>query len=149
MKTLPFTIALLLANTWLAAGAGAEVYRWVDKNGKIHYSDKKPPDSNVENISSQVEKSNIDESSRETRKLGKIFAPESAAEIRLRQQQQAQQEARRQQHEDKCKQARERLSKLKGRIYFIDKNGKAYNISEKERKRREEAMEDFIRQQCS
>ncbi|WP_163831169.1 glutaredoxin family protein [Spartinivicinus ruber] len=37
------TAALLLTiTTLLVSTANAEIYRWVDKNGKVHFSDKKP-----------------------------------------------------------------------------------------------------------
>jgi len=38
-------IILILATAFLAATAGAaEVYRWVDENGEVHYSETLPPD---------------------------------------------------------------------------------------------------------
>ncbi|MDB5813195.1 MAG: hypothetical protein JWN23_312 [Rhodocyclales bacterium] len=40
---------LLAALFALCAGsAQAQVYRWVDKDGKVHYSDNPPPDAKVE-----------------------------------------------------------------------------------------------------
>jgi len=33
-------LSLVVAVAW---SAGAQVYRWVDKDGKVHYSDTKPP----------------------------------------------------------------------------------------------------------
>ena len=43
MKRLSVAIALALC---LALPASAQMYKWVDSNGKVHYSDKPPP-SNV------------------------------------------------------------------------------------------------------
>jgi len=44
-KTRYSTIILLCAGALLAnSGACAEVYRWVDENGEVHYSETLPPD---------------------------------------------------------------------------------------------------------
>ncbi len=39
MKRLAIAVAAML----VAAGAGAQMYRWVDKDGKVHYTDSPPP----------------------------------------------------------------------------------------------------------
>ncbi len=36
--------AMLLGATWAAPAGAAEVYRWVDENGEVHYSESLPPD---------------------------------------------------------------------------------------------------------
>ena len=44
--TLRTTLLVLLCA--LALPATAQVYRWVDKDGKVHYTDQKPPDVQAE-----------------------------------------------------------------------------------------------------
>jgi hypothetical protein len=41
---------LLLAALLLAAPASAQVYKWVDKDGKVHYSDKAPKNANAKDM---------------------------------------------------------------------------------------------------
>jgi hypothetical protein len=41
-------IALLFTLCALALPATAQVYRWVDKDGKVHYASQKPPDVQAE-----------------------------------------------------------------------------------------------------
>ncbi len=41
----PLLAALGLVGWLLAAAASAQLYRWVDKDGKVHYSDTPPPSS--------------------------------------------------------------------------------------------------------
>ena len=36
-------IAAFAASAWLSASADTEVYKWVDPQGRIHYSDRPPP----------------------------------------------------------------------------------------------------------
>lgn len=57
MNTCKYALyAVLLA---LSAPAGAEIYRWTDSDGSVHFSDEKPanPDQAVEEI--QLESANI------------------------------------------------------------------------------------------
>jgi hypothetical protein len=42
--TLSCSIAALLLGGLIASAAAAEVYRWVDENGEVHYSESLPPD---------------------------------------------------------------------------------------------------------
>jgi len=46
MMTKTATLAAILFVS--LASAQAEVYRWTDKDGKVHYSDNPPPDAKVE-----------------------------------------------------------------------------------------------------
>jgi len=41
---------LLVLALCLALPVGAQVYRWVDKDGKVHYSSQKPPDVEVKEL---------------------------------------------------------------------------------------------------
>ena len=36
-------IAAFTASAWLSASADTEVYKWIDPQGRIHYSDRPPP----------------------------------------------------------------------------------------------------------
>ncbi|MBA4342817.1 MAG: hypothetical protein C0423_11785 [Methylibium sp.] len=38
-----FTLHLVLASFAASSAVAAEVYKWVDKDGKVHYSERKPP----------------------------------------------------------------------------------------------------------
>lgn len=49
------SFVLLLGITWLMPGvAMAEVYKWIDENGKIHFSDQKPDGLKSETLDIQV-----------------------------------------------------------------------------------------------
>ncbi len=43
-------IAILILLCALALPATAQVYRWVDKDGKVHYASQKPPDVTAEEL---------------------------------------------------------------------------------------------------
>jgi len=123
----------------------AEVYRWVDKNGKVHYTDKKPaPDA--ENITKEVNKQNLDSSSREIERINQMHREDEQA-ARAAQQRQA--EARAQAMRAPCAEAKTRLKKMKGYVTFIDENGKVVTVTEKERQEKVAELERDIRANCT
>ena len=49
-----FLTLWLLPIVAVSATCPAEVYKWVDENGKVHFSDKKPEDSQAETLDIRV-----------------------------------------------------------------------------------------------
>jgi glutaredoxin len=43
-------LMLLAAATLFAASAGAQTYRWIDKDGRVHYSDTPPPGAAAKSV---------------------------------------------------------------------------------------------------
>lgn len=128
----------------------SEIYRWVDNQGKVHFSDKKPPSTEAaEDISGQLQPLNSDSSASETAKLQQVFQGETPEEQAYRQQQQAQQQQQEDLREQGCQKARQQLSILRGRVAFIDPDGKEVVITEEERVRRADELDRQIRQHCS
>jgi hypothetical protein len=128
----------------------SEIYRWVDNQGKVHFSDKKPPSTEAaEDISGQLQPLNSDSSASETAKLQQVFQGETPEEQAYRQQQQAQQQQQEDLREQGCQKARQQLSILRGRVAFIDPDGKEVVITEEERARRADELDRQIRQHCS
>lgn len=136
-----FLIGLLSFN----ADAIAEVYRWVDKNGKVHYTDRKPaPDA--ENITKDVNKQNIDSSSREIEKINQMQREE---EEEKRKSQQRQAQARAQAVQAPCAAAKTRLKQMKGHVIFVDDMGKAVTVTESERQKKVVELEREIHINCA
>lgn len=93
MKThLPIALAALLATLAFGAHAG-QVYKWVDKDGKVHYSNTPPPES------AQRERQVLDESGRVTETLDAAKTPEELEAERQRQAELAEQERLRKEQE--------------------------------------------------
>lgn len=125
--------------------APAEVYRWVDKNGKVHYTDQKPaPDA--ENITKQVNKQNLDSSSREVEKIGQMLREDEEAERALHAEQEKAHSQAMQAH---CVAAKNRLDKMKGYVIFLDDSGKAVTVTEKERQEKVAELESYINANCA
>lgn len=147
-----FTPATLLTIVGIVLScnlAHAEVYRWTDENGKVHYSDSPPKNIAHEDISEKVRPINYEQSGEEREKLGKIFAPETPEEKQLKQQQQQAQRQQAAKQEQKCNEARRLYNIVKDeRFYMIDEDGKSYDISKEEAKQRREEIEKFLQENC-
>lgn len=143
-------IALVAFMLILSTPSLAEIYRWVDNQGKVHFSDKKPTSTEpVEDISAQLQPLNSDSSASETAKLQQVFQGETPEEQAYREQQQAQQQQQEDLHQKACQKARQQLSILRGRVAFIDPNGSEVVITEEERARRADELDQQISQHCS
>lgn len=74
MRLLPITALVILGFIGMVGDTDAKVYRWVDENGKVHYSDE--PKANAEEVDlSEVRENTI--SLGTTRKITKAPEPEA------------------------------------------------------------------------
>ena len=131
----------------LASSPQAEVYRWVDENGKTHYSDKKPK-TKAEDITEAVKKQNIDTSIEEQRKLQEIFRPENEADREYYRQQQLKNQPT-PEHRQHCNKQRRYLNKIDGRVQFVDEEGNVVPVTEKQRQQRVEELQRYLAEHCS
>lgn len=123
--------------------AHAEVYRWTDANGKVHYSDKRPKTA-AEDVTEKVKQTNLDTSTAERQKLETLFRKENDADREYKQQQ-ARPNA---ELLLRCKEARDYLNTISGRVQFIDKDGKAVTVTEEERKLKVAETQALIKEHC-
>lgn len=124
-----------------------EIYRWVDSEGKVHYSDRKQADD-AEDVTDKVRVHNIDTSQDEQRKLQKIFRAENEADREYYRQQQAQQQPSIEQRK-RCQKMRKYLADISGRVQFLDENDKPMKVTEAQRKQKVAEVEQLIRTNCS
>lgn len=121
----------------------AEVYRWTDANGKVHYSDKRPKTA-AEDITEKVKQTNVDTSTAEHQKLETLFRKENEADREFKKEQ-ARPNA---ELLIRCKEARDYLNTISGRVQFIDKDGKAVTVTEEERKQKVIETQALIKERC-
>lgn len=128
-----------------SSGSLAEVYRWVDKAGKVHFSDK-PPAANAENITKQVNKQNLDTSREELNKLEQLHR-----DTAQQQRQQTQLEPTAAQAyalATHCAAAKTRLKNISRNVIFLDGDGKVVNVNEKERQEMVAELTAHIHNNC-
>ena len=142
-------VCILLLIVPFVASTSAEIYRWTDAQGKTHFSEH-PPEEQVksEEISSQLSPLNRDSSTEETKKLQRLFKDATPEEQAHQQQEKTQQQQQDQQKNLACNKAKNKLQKLRGRVYFTDDNGQEVVISEKERQQRVIRLEKEIQRRC-
>ncbi|MGI1679626.1 MAG: DUF4124 domain-containing protein [Cellvibrionaceae bacterium] len=144
-----FLFAILFCSSSYMPLATAEIYKWTDEKGKIHFSDKPPANKKAEDITESTTKTNVDTSQNEQYKLNKIFAKETEGEkqSRLRETQQAQKEKI--EMKRRCTKAKKNLKFLREeRFYTLDENGKENTMSERERNELAKEYNQLIKQNC-
>ena len=125
----------MLAAALLASSVQAQVFKWVDENGKTHYGEKPPPGVKATEIG--VPASPASSSAPETSQQWK----EKEIEFRQRSQEREQKEKAAQreglERKQRCSYARSRLSLYgsPGSIYEQDDQGKRTYLKEEDRGR--------------
>lgn len=128
------TNAWWVVAAWLVAvPVQAEVYKWVDENGKVQFGDRPPASQPAEDISKSVEKTNIDHASKDL--AGAAYsatsektADEEALEARRKEQ-------LREKIGSECTRLKEGIKVISSgeRVSFTDENGKEVQVLEKDR----------------
>jgi len=127
--------------------AYSEVYQWKDEYGQVHFGDRPPTNIKADDISNKLDNINISTD---------LSSPELLLE-QLQQKEQAQHEKRQEALEkrknmsslaDICRDAKNYLRTIKGRVVFIDERGKELKVSERERQKEVIKMKGIIRQKC-
>ena len=108
---------LFLLVTLLAGGAQAEIYKWVDANGNVHYSDSPPPGDSAQQVqlAPQPSEESLQQGREENARRLRYQQRESAArketkETQQKEQQQSEKQAAKLQSQ--CKEARQQLKIL-------------------------------------
>ena len=124
----------------------AEVFRWVDSEGNVHFSDQPPPSSNPKKIN--LNAVNTDDSRESREKLNQVFAGETQAEKQQRLQQQALNKQRQAEQDKHCTKAKKELDKIQGPVTFVDNQGNPVEVSERERQRRAAQFAREVQKYC-
>ena len=145
MKTgIAIIVAALLL---LSFSVKAELYRWTEADGKVHFSDRKPDaaEKEVEVESVEIKPINIDESHEAWQALNRVLPKEDRHQT---QQQVRDNQQRAQEIERHCRGARQYLRDISGPVNFIDDDGNPVQVSERERQQRQAEMERYVKEHC-
>jgi len=126
----------------LSMSATAEIYTWVDENGKKHFSDQPPADQNISTeVTKEIKLLNIDagypagivvDPTRKGRKKEKALQKAAAAE----------------RMNETCARAKTDLEMLSGRVVFHDEGGNELRVSEADRVKMEKSLRAVIKERC-
>lgn len=129
--------------------SSAEVYKWVDEHGKVHFGDRPPNRDSAEEISNTLQELNVSTD---------YSSPEMIQRMEQQQREQQKQAYQRQAKQIKsyesevqnwCREAKTRLHNLQGRVRFYDEAGNDVYVSESERKEREASLKAEIEKNCN
>ncbi len=140
----------ILIILWLMScvAAQAEVYKWVDASGKTHFGDKAPEKARVEVMDKQLEKINVDESSRSIVPLSGATAEKTQDEKAL---EHKRIEKLRKAIGPYCEKMKKDIQSIArgDRGVFLDENGKDEKVPERERATKlEEFRERYAQVGC-
>lgn len=143
--------ALLLATLLFAIAAHGEMYKWVDPQGNVHYSDQPPPNVKAKPLNVQLPPSSAAPANAE-----KSLADQEMSFRKRRQEEQAaekkeaQQEAQAKQKQDNCNQAQGYLRTLQagGRIFTYDASGNRQYMDDASRQKAMEKAQKDVDQWC-
>jgi len=146
---LVFMLSLLCAYSTIVS---AEIYKWVDENGRTHYGDRPAGDGDKLNIKNEPDKSSAAPSSTQDR-LRKQQRFLRAREIERSQKKQADAKARQREAQRKrnCGRARDELTRLSraSGVYTTDESGQRSYLSREARAAAEAQLKQKIKKFCS
>lgn len=143
LRGLPALLILLAA-----LPASAEIHKWTDAQGRVHFGDK-PTDSRIQSQEVQVHdyKPGADADTRNIYERRQRLldaghdAKKSASGSKT-----ADSAAQARQRE--CTEARERIQKISGRVVFQDAEGNTVQVTEQQRMEKQRVLENWLRENC-
>ena len=147
-------IIVILIVVFIHHDSNAKVYKWVDENGKVHYSDKPFDDKSKElKIKDNVNPQQQREAQKRAQKL--IKAQQRSVKNRLESEHEQRQQ--KQQNEEKtrqigvaCARAKEglRILQMQRPVYDMDEKGERRFLSDEQRKKEITQLKQEIASHC-
>lgn len=154
-RYLRFSICGVAGILLSASAIAAEVYKWVDEDGVMHFSDNPPKSGNVDtlNMDHTVTSSGIaPQASNNSAAENLSGAEPSAAQQRRDEIAAARQEKKEQQaeYEELCKKHKDRLERMEParRVMYTNNDGEVVRMDDDQRMAMIEFSRDFIGQNC-
>lgn len=146
-KGIMFLIGLFMWSSMESSLMAGEVYKFIDKNGKVQFGDEPIPGSETITINTSPSQ---DSSYAERLEKQKKLSEATAADREQTEKAKAQQVAQSQEMESKCKEVKEqlRILDLKRPVYTVDDKGARAYLSDADRSAKVSEYNDMIGQFC-
>ena len=144
-------IVLVLA---ISPGQAAQVYKWIDENGKVHFSDRPPDDAatSAESVEIKVESGagSSAASEVERRQLQKRLLEVFERERKEKKEAKAKEREEKQALAKRCNEARDQLRQLQDAsfLYDVDDDGERIVYTDKQRESATSEFEKQIEKHC-
>jgi len=128
--------------------ASAEIYKWTDADGRVHFGDK-PTDQKIQAKEIEVKDymPGTDTGSRESnQRPQRAMTPGSEGKQKTSAQDSANAAAEAQ--KQRCDIARDTLQKISGRVIFTDDNGKPLHVTEQQRIEKQRELDAWVQENC-
>jgi hypothetical protein len=149
MAKILLVLVLLLS---FSGAAFSAMYKWVDKEGHVHYGDCPPPDCKSEQIETAPgpSKEETQRSRERTERLMQEQKQSEAVRKEKRESEQKKVEETEVARKKKCKDFNSKIYLLKqpGTISFTDDEGNIIRPSDKQREKMISDMEAFLKENC-
>ncbi|MFN3714821.1 MAG: DUF4124 domain-containing protein [Alcanivoracaceae bacterium] len=149
MRRTPLWVAGILALTPVAAPA--ELYRWTDDSGRVHFSDRPPEHSHAEVIDTPTLP--VMETDADTRARQQRLQRFQQAQAEQQQQEQKEADAARREREktvgQACRKARADLKVLSGRVRYRNPDGSLREVSPQEVAKDRDKVNQWIAKNCA
>lgn len=147
IKLSVITASVLIVGLSVIPPVGAEVYRWTDENGKVHFGDRAPQNAPVEDVTEQAKAVNIDSSSEQLHTMERLYPKDDPNDKPRPSKSQLQKHKLALKH--RCDQARSELEIYTSiPFYYQHQNGSFSTISSLERDRRADELKKDISKYC-
>lgn len=144
MKRIIYLLLFLVSS--LALPLQAEIYKWTDEHGNVHFGDRPPGQGQAEDISSSLKQLNISTDLSNPRLI------QQAEQSRRKANQSGnsdKQDKELNKHQSYCRSLELRLRKIQGRVKFFDDDGNEVRVSEAERKERVKNLKAQFQADCT
>ncbi|MDH5472492.1 MAG: DUF4124 domain-containing protein [Gammaproteobacteria bacterium] len=147
MKSVYIFFLLLISDSY---SVYAEIYKWTDEHGIVHYTDKSVKNSEQMNISIDDEPGQTTKSedrAEQRRKLVDAMEEDRKEKEKLKKEEQQQARSLKR----KCQWARDQLRSYQtaGSLYNLDKDGKRVHLSDQDRQKVTSKLKAQIQKYCN
>lgn len=143
-------IVLLWIAQFAPLATHADVYRWVDEEGAMHFSDKpnSHPSAEKVEIKTGVVIKDVDQQRRLKKQKHLLSVIEE--ERKIKQKKQAEKKKKKEARKKSCKEARKTLNEYlaSGQLYDIDKEGNKIYLSDQEREQEIKKAKEAVKYWC-
>lgn len=153
---MPF-LGVVLASAISHAAYAAEVYKWTDKDGVVHFSDIKPPSAESQTIDMQDTPGQTGYSPPAPAAATPDEGDAAGQTLTVAQQRRADMAERRKEHQEEqaetekmCQRHRQRLEQMEParRVYYMDDNGQEVRMDDVQRVNLVEESRNYLAENC-
>ncbi|MDH5484458.1 MAG: DUF4124 domain-containing protein [Gammaproteobacteria bacterium] len=140
---------LLVACFLVSSVTHAEIYKWVDDRGNVHYGDK--PVDNSQQLEIKTETSDVTAETKDSRDERRRRLLDAMQEDRNeKEKQDADRKKKKKNLNRQCAYAKDRLKRYQqsSGLYDLDKDGNRVLLSDEERKRATDGLRSQIKKHC-